>query len=122
MMTTIANIILVSSVIFCLYLILGFDLARSTAIPPKWRIWLNPIRNSKTDPEWDRKLNQLLNENAPIEIMDQYQAMIGNQQIWIENFPYATFSGPGRWVSSIPSRKTTVRLTERLMQHGWTPK
>lgn len=112
---------IIVSLLFLLF-ILALYTGYSSLVPPKWRIRLNPIRNFKTNWAWDRKLNKLLDDNAPIKIVDQYHAMIGDQEIWLENFPYAVFTGRGVWVSSILSRKTTVRLTERLMQLGWVPK
>ena len=121
-MKTIILIVLLASVVFmCLYVILGFVLAESTSIPPKWRIWLTSVRNFKVNEEWDIKLNQLLDDNEPVEILNEYYAKIGDQQIWIANFPYASFSGYGSNTRCLPTRKTAVRLTERLMQYGWEP-
>jgi len=112
---------IIASLLFLLF-ILELDAGCSSLATPKWRIRLNPIRNFKTNWAWDRKLNELLDDNAPIKIVDQYHAMIGDQEIWLENFPYASFSGPGSNAQRLPTRKTAVRLTERLMQHGWVPK
>ncbi len=121
-MKTIILIVLLASVVFVwLYVILGFELATSSSTPPKWRIWLTPVRNFKVNKEWDAKMNQLLDDNEPVEILNEYYAKIGNQQIWIANFPYASFSGPGSNAQRLPTRKTTVRLTERLIQAGWEP-
>jgi hypothetical protein len=119
---TIILIVLLASVVFVwLYIMLGFELAESTSIPPKWRIWLTPVRNFKVNEEWDAKLNQLLDENEPVEILNEYYAKIGDQRIWIANFPYASFSGHGSNARRLPTRKTAVRLTERLIRAGWEP-
>jgi hypothetical protein len=121
-MVTIILIVLIASVVFVwLYVMLGFELARTTSISPKWRIWLTPMRNFKVNEEWDTKLNQLLDDNAPVEILNEYYAKIGDQQIWIANFPYASFTGRGSNARRLLTRKTAVRLTERLIQAGWEP-
>ena len=63
--------------------------------------------------EWDRKLNQLMQEHT-FEQIDEYTAKLGEYCVWLKNHPYASFAtytfgdkGP------IPRRRTMFAAMEK---------
>ena len=85
---------------------------------PKW--WTMNYNYSK---QWDIVINQLLDTHK-LQIIDQYRAKLGNIEIWISNYPYAScvlspLSEYKRGEFYIyrkvrPSRYTIYRLHKRL--------
>ena len=55
-------------------------------INPAW--WVNLFKISH---EWDKALNQAMDDGVEVHKMSSsgYTVMLGNQPIWISNFPYA---------------------------------
>lgn len=86
-------------------------LIRILTTPSCWQ------RNYKTDLIWDMKLNQLLDQHEFTEI-GEYTARLGPIVVWIENYPYASFSpySPAAGtVSVLPTRETAFRAHDKLV-------
>lgn len=81
-------------------------LLRTILTPSCW------LRNENTDKEWNKKLNEILDdENLKIERGDKYIIKINNIPIWIENYPYSYgYIFDRIWKTSLPSRATVFRL------------
>lgn len=69
-------------------------------------------------PEWDKKLNELM-ENNDFKNIDQYEATIGGFRIWIGNHPYGSFI-PAFGVRSVrPKRSTILKAYEKLVKDSF---
>lgn len=80
-------------------------------INPKW--WL---MNDPYDKSWDKKINELLDTHL-IKLDPQYTARIGNNCIWVSNYPYAYGSSYNNFIGSTnhrPSRYTIWRIRKRI--------
>jgi hypothetical protein len=84
---------------------------------PRW--WFMNYNYSK---QWDIIINQLLDKHK-MKNIDQYTAKLGNLEIWISNYPYAScvlsplspVSGNFYiYINKRPSRYTIYRLHKRL--------
>ena len=67
--------------------------------------------NYSYDKSWDTKLNKLLDEHT-FTIIGQHTAKLGPIDLWICNYPYASYRSPSR--SYRPSRLTIVRCRKKL--------
>ena len=78
------------------------------------------LMNDPYNPFWDRQLNYLLDKHEFV-IVDQFNALLGNNLIWIANRPYAAMTPSGTVDSPLighkkmrPSRATILRAITEL--------
>jgi len=62
---------------------------------------------------WDAKLNQLLKDH-PLVMVDQYTAKLGTQEIWVENYPFASFYPYNPDIKCRAKRITTLRAGDMI--------
>lgn len=61
--------------------------------------------------EYDRYLNELMDQNAPITERSEHTRKIGNLTIWTSNYPYCYGHPYGRdQIEILPARRTVKRL------------
>jgi hypothetical protein len=88
-------------------------------------IYVDPIwwsMNYAYDPKWDKELNLLL-DSGDFYAIGEYRACIKKEQLWISNYPYASFTkidsnfnvdGTLRLISGRPSRRTILKAKRKL--------
>jgi len=75
--------------------------------------------NYAYDPKWDKELNLLLDSGDFYDI-GEYRACIKKEQLWISNYPYASFikivpkSANFDVISGRPSRRTILKAKRKL--------
>lgn len=84
-------------------------------LPIRFSYWMRLEKYSK---EWDIKLNQLLDNNE-FEIIDGYNAKLGDTKLWYENNPYSCFKyfirlTPSYGYTVMPSRYTVYKANKKL--------
>lgn len=72
--------------------------------------WFMDYRYSK---EWDVELNILL-DNHRFRWIKEYTAILGDKEIWIDNYPYGSFTKEEGGVFYRPSRLTIMRAKRLL--------
>ena len=75
-------------------------------------------RNHRTDHNWDRTLNALLDQHEFTNI-DRHTARLGGKLIWIANHPYDSFTPYSHEAGSppiLPSRETAFRAYDKLKE------
>lgn len=76
------------------------------------------LMNDPYSPLWDSQFNKLLDVHEFTNITD-FTAFLGDQKIWITNYPYACFH-PYGWLGKEefrPSRLTILRAYRKLKPH-----
>lgn len=74
-------------------------------------------RRSPYSPEWDEKLNELMDKYAFTNI-DQHTAKLGSVTVWISDCPYADFECYEPRINASPSRKTLKRARKELASYS----
>lgn len=74
------------------------------------------IMNYSYSKEWDKTLNKLLDTFNFMPDCDEYTATIGNQLIWIENYPCACFTPYGRGHASFRASRLTILRARFLLE------
>lgn len=84
-------------------------------------------RISATDRMWDKKLNELMDKYS-FEYLSEYEAKLGDQYVWVQNHPYASFTPTEgvkdegiRYFHRIlreksPSRRTVIRAYDKYKE------
>lgn len=73
------------------------------------------LRNDGYSAEWDKKLNELL-DNHKFTHCTRRTARLGEFEVWIANRPYADFTPHNPHLDVSPSQKTLRRARARLVQ------
>lgn len=74
------------------------------------------LQNTETDLVWDKKLNELL-DNEKIQDISYATVTIGKLEVWIGNYPYAYGSLYNRNdLTGLPKRSTRERLRQEVLK------
>lgn len=88
-------------------------------------VWINPIhwiRNSFTSKEWDKNMNELLDN--PISVVyaleGKHTVILNGIEIWVENYPYSYGSPYNNctYNNHLPTRITAFRLNKFLKSNN----
>lgn len=84
------------------------------------KIIFNPQYWSMNEPyssEWDKKLRDLMKEHTFRDLGNTgCSAILGNEEIWIANHPYASFTNGFNKESGRPSRLTIYKAYKKLIK------
>lgn len=64
---------------------------------------------------WDKKLNYLI-ENHKFEYCNEHIAIIGNVEVWINNYPYGCMNPYHQVMSARPSRHTIYKAYKKYIK------
>jgi hypothetical protein len=77
--------------------------------------------NERFSKNWDLHLNYLL-DNFEFTNIETCSAYLGNEHIWIENYPYDCFTPYlHNAIGFRASRLTILRARKKLFTHGYDP-
>lgn len=80
-----------------------------------WAVFTTPkcwLQLYDYSPEWDAELNRLMRSHKFTKI-GAYSASIGGREVWIANYPYASFTLNQHEIR--PARATILRARGKLM-------
>jgi hypothetical protein len=83
------------------------DLLRVLFTPSCW------MQNEPYSEQWDIKLNKLM-ECYSFTDVTKHTAKLGNFNLWIENYPYASFV-PYPFINVRPRRITVLKAHDKLV-------
>jgi len=71
------------------------------------------IRTSGTNRIWDRAIRHEL-KNPKFTNYDRYTVELNGKQIWVANYPYASFTDYATSSKGMPSRRTVFMFNDAL--------
>ena len=73
--------------------------------------------NESYSPQWDKKLRYLMKEHTFRDLGNTgCSAVLGNEEIWVANHPYASFTNGFNKSEGRPSRLTIYKAYEKLIK------
>lgn len=73
--------------------------------------------NESYSPQWDKKLRDLMKEHTFRDLGNTgCSAVLGNEEIWVANHPYASFTNGFNKSEGRPSRLTIYKAYEKLIK------